>query len=324
MKLPVTILTGFLGSGKTTLLNHILHEKHGRRIAVIENEFGEANIDNAILLGGNADQIIEMSNGCLCCTVHDDLVRMLGKLREERQSGNFAFERLIIETTGLADPGPVAQTFFMDASVADYYRLDAIITVVDAKHADLQLDDFEEAQEQVGFADRILLSKTDLVSASDESRLRERLLRLNPRAPIQRVHFGRVALHEILDIHGFDLDAVLAVDPAFLESRQHQHDDAVRSFVFRSSRPFDRVKLEDFLSAMIQVYGPDMLRCKGLLHVQDVPCRLIFQGIHGVLTDELGRPWAADERRTSVIVFIGRRLPQQAFIDGLDDCLVKA
>src|SRR6266853_194343 len=218
---PVTILTGFLGSGKTTLVNRILKEQHGHRIAVIENEFGEAGVDNEILLS---------------------------------EAGE-----VIIETTGMADPGPVAQSFFIDEKIGNYYLLDSVITLVDAKHAAKQLDEFHEAQEQVGFADRILMSKTDLVSESEQEGLRKRLAKMNPRAPIRKVHFGNTPMDEILDIRGFNLNATLELDTGFLEDSEHEHDEHVSSFAFRSNKPFDSAKLEEFLSGVVQIYGPDML-----------------------------------------------------------------
>ena len=322
---PVTILTGFLGAGKTTLLNRILREHHGRRIAVIENEFGEAGIDNALLVeAGGSEQIVEMNNGCLCCTVRGDLIRILGTLKDKRDAGELQFERVIIETTGMADPGPVAQTFFLDDQVGEYYLLDSVITLVDAKHAPRQLDEFHEAQEQVGFADRILLSKTDLVTDAEAEQLRQRLVQMNPRAPIKRAHFGETPLTDILDIRGFNLNAILELDPGFLGEDHHHHDDAVRSFVFRADRPLDGAKLEEFLSSMIEVYGNDMLRYKGVLSLKDNPNRVVFQGVHMLMGGDLGRPWGADEPRTSAMVFIGRNLPKDVFIEGLEQCLVKA
>src|SRR5438874_8896225 len=215
---PVTILTGFLGSGKTTLLNRILKEDHGRRIAVIENEFGEVGVDSEIIESGE-EQIIEMNNGCICCTVRGDLIRILGTLKEKRDQGALKFDRVVIETTGMADPGPVAQTFFTDEEIGNYYLLDSIITLVDAKHASKQLDEFHEAQEQVGFADRILMSKIDLVSEAEQEGLRKRLAKMNPRAPIKTVHFGNTPIEDILDIRGFNLSATLELDPEFLEDR---------------------------------------------------------------------------------------------------------
>jgi G3E family GTPase len=320
---PVTILTGFLGAGKTTLLNRILREHHGRRIAVIENEFGEAGIDNDLLMQERDEQIVEMNNGCLCCTVRGDLVRILGELKDRREKGELAFERVIIETTGMADPGPVAQTFFLDDAIGEYYLLDSVITVVDAKHAPKQLDEFAEAQEQVGFADRILLSKTDLVSDADAETLKRRLGQMNPRAPMKPVHFGQTPIDDILDIRGFNLNAILEIEPEFLEHDHHHHDDAVQSFVFRAGEPLDGVKLEEFLSSMIQVYGNDLLRYKGVLALKDNPHRVVFQGVHMLMGGDLGRPWGADEPRESVMVFIGRNLPKDVFLQGLEQCLVK-
>ena len=321
---PVTILTGFLGSGKTTLLNRILSERHGHRIAVIENEFGEAGVDNEILVQGGEEQIVEMNNGCICCTVRGDLIRILGDLKDRRDSGGIGFDRVIIETTGMADPGPVAQTFFLDEAIGNYYLLDSVITVVDAKHGERQLDEFREAQEQVGFADRILLSKTDLVSEQEAERLRRRLVHINPRALIRKVHFGQAPIEDILDIRGFNLNAVLEIDPAFLEDDEHEHDERVSSFIYRSDRPFDGVRLEEFLSGLIQAHGQDMLRYKGVLYLRDNAHRVVFQGVHMMMGGDLGKPWGAEERRQSTLVFIGRGLPEDVFIRGLEQCLVQA
>ncbi|MFN5806813.1 MAG: CobW family GTP-binding protein, partial [Burkholderiales bacterium] len=253
--IPVTVLTGFLGSGKTTLLKRILTEQHGHRIAVIENEFGEEGVDNELLLQDQQEQIVEMNNGCICCTVRGDLVRILNDLHRRKKAGEVQFERVIIETTGLADPGPVAQTFFIDDDIADAYLLDAVITVVDAKHAMTQLDQSKEIREQVAFADRLLLSKVDLIDEDALQALKTRLLRINPRAPMSEVHFGQTDIKQILDIRGFNLNAILEIDPQFLETDEHDHDEDVSSFVFRSNKPFDAGKLEDFLSGLIQVYG---------------------------------------------------------------------
>ena len=318
---PVTILTGFLGSGKTTLLNRILREQHGHRIAVIENEFGEEGVDNDLLLQERDEQIVEMNNGCICCTVRGDLIRILGDLRERRERGEIGFERVVIETTGMADPGPVAQTFFIDDDIADYYLLDAVITIVDARHGEQQLDEHKEAQEQVGFADRILMSKVDLVDEPARERLTARLRRMNPRAPVRPVHFGNAPIAEILDIRGFNLNAVLEIDPSFLESDDHEHDDAVQSFVFRSDKPFDSLNLEDFLSGLIQVYGPDMLRYKGVLYMKGSDRQTVFQGVHMMMGADTGRRWQPGEKRSSKMVFIGRNLPKDTFIKGLEQCL---
>jgi G3E family GTPase len=319
---PVTILTGFLGSGKTTLLNRILKEEHGQKIAVIENEFGEVGVDNEIIETGD-EQIVEMNNGCICCTVRGDLIRILGTLREKRDQGALKFDRVVIETTGMADPGPVAQTFFTDEEIGNYYLLDSIITLVDAKHAPKQLDEFHEAQEQVGFADRILLSKTDLVSDEEAKELSQRLKKMNPRAPIKKVHFGNAPIAEVLDIRGFNLNAILELDPQFLTDVQHEHHDEVESFVFRSDKPFNGDKLEQFLSGMIQMYGPDLLRYKGVLWMKGNPRRVVFQGVHMMMGGDLGKPWTKGEKKRSIMVFIGKKLPKDLFIAGLEECLAK-
>src|ERR1043165_9429280 len=319
---PVTILTGFLGSGKTTLLNRILNEDHGEKIAVIENEFGEVGVDNAIIEKGD-EQIVMMNNGCICCTVRGDLIRILGSLKEKREGGELNFDRVVIETTGMADPGPVAQTFFTDEEIGDYYLLDSIITLVDAKHAPQQLDEFHEAQEQVGFADRILLSKTDVADEKETEVLIKRIKRMNPRAPIKKVHFGNAPIAEVLDIRGFNLNAILELDPEFLTDVHHEHHDEVESFVFKSDKPFDGNKLEQFLSGMIQVYGPDLLRYKGVLWMKGNPKRVVFQGVHMMMGGDMGKPWTKAEKKHSVLVFIGKKLPKDLFIAGLEECLAK-
>ncbi len=319
---PVTILTGFLGSGKTTLLNRILKEDHGKRIAVIENEFGETGVDGEIIEKSD-EQIVEMNNGCICCTVRGDLIRILGTLRERRDQGALRFDRVVIETTGMADPGPVAQTFFTDEEIGNYYLLDSIITLVDAKHAPQQLDEFHEAQEQVGFADRILLSKTDIAGKDQTEALKQRLRRMNPRAPIKEVHFGNAPIEEVLDIRGFNLNAILELEPSFLTDIAHEHHDEVESFVFRSEKPFDGQKLENFLSGMIQVYGPDLLRYKGVLWMKGKKERVVFQGVHMMMGGDVGRPWGKGEKKQSVMVFIGKKLPKDLFLAGLEECLAK-
>jgi G3E family GTPase len=318
--IPVTLLTGFLGAGKTTLLNRILGEAHGHRVAVIENEFGAVGIDSDLLVNSE-EQIVEMNNGCICCTVRGDLVRILGQLAERRARGEVAFDRVIIETTGLADPAPVAQTFFVEDAIREHYRLDAVITVVDAVHAQQQLDQHHEAQEQVGFADRILLSKTDLMAQPDTDALIARLRKLNARAPVRQVHFGQTDLTQILDIGGFDLNAILGIEPDFLQEVAHQHDDAITSFVFRAARPFIAERLEDFMAVMIDVYGTDMLRYKGVLYIDQSPMRMVFQGVHMLIGFDVGKAWRIDEKPESVLVFIGRNLPEQLFRDGLERCL---
>jgi G3E family GTPase len=319
--IPVTILTGFLGAGKTTLLNRILTERHGEKIAVIENEFGETGVDNEILVKDKDEQIIEMNNGCLCCTVRGDLVRILGDLSKKKRQGKLRFDRVIIETTGLANPGPVAQTFFMDEGIHDQYLLDAVVTVVDAKHADKTLDDHDEARRQVGFADRILLSKTDLVDRAEVDGLMQRLRQMNPRAQQRKVHMGEADIKELLDIRGFNLNAALEVDPEFLTSDHHEHDDDVTSFVWKDPRPMQMEKIETFLSLMVQNYGEDLLRYKGVLNVQGEPRRMIFQGVHMLMGGSPGKPWEPGETRESVMVFIGRRIPRRLFEEGLAYCV---
>ena len=353
--IPATILTGFLGSGKTTLLKRVLSEAHGQKIAVVENEFGEENIDNEILVADTTENIIQMSNGCICCTIRDDLRATLQDLAQKKRKGELDFERVVIETTGLADPGPVAQTFFMDDEIAEQYLLDSILTLVDAKHAAEQLNDRQEARRQVGFADQIFISKADLVSADDLSALTHRLKHMNPRAPMRPVHFGEVSLKEVFDLRGFNLNAKLDIDPDFLKvddhghehghehhdhehgehcnhpshqhdhaghGHHHHHDDDVKSFVYRATRPFSPEKLEDFLGAIVQVYGPRMLRYKGVLYMQGTERKVIFQGVHQLMGSDLGPAWAEGEQRTSKMVFIGIDLPKDILVQGLDQSLV--
>ena len=304
--IPTTILTGFLGAGKSTLLNRILQEEHGHKIAVIENEFGEENIDNEILVQDADEQIVEMNNGCICCTVRGDLIQALSSLAQKRADGKLHFDRVVIETTGLANPGPVAQTFFIDDEVGANFMLDAVITVVDAKHAMSQLDHYEESQRQVGFADKILLSKADLVSEDELHALTHRLSQINPRAAQIRNDFGKVAIADVLDLRGFNLNDKLEIDPDFLaveaaekeqaerhahgdhshcdhdhEHEHHDHDDhhhahhtdEIAAFVFKSDKPFDTARLDEFLGGLVQVYGPHMLRYKGILWMQGPTAR---------------------------------------------------
>jgi len=345
--IPATILTGFLGSGKTTLLKRVLGEAHGQKIAVIENEFGEENIDNEILVSDTQEQIVQMSNGCICCTIREDLRSALQLLAAKKRKGLLDFDRVVIETTGLADPGPVAQTFFMDDEIAESYLLDSILTLVDAKHADQQLDDRQEARRQVGFADQIFISKTDLVGKDEVDALTHRLKHMNPRAPQRAVHFGEVSIQEVFDLRGFNLNAKLDIDPDFLKEEDahehhhhdhddhdhehgehcdhphhHAHDDDVKSFVFRSDRAFDPMKLEDFLGAVVNIYGPRMLRYKGVLNMKGTERKVIFQGVHQLMGSDLGPQWAEGEARQSKMVFIGIDLPKDIFLQGLEQCLV--
>ena len=322
--IPVTILTGFLGSGKTTLLNRILKEQHGHRIAVIENEFGEVGIDNELLVQDRDEQIIEMNNGCICCTVRGDLVRILGELHAKKAAGTLHFDRVVIETTGLADPAPVAQTFFVDDDISQQYLLDAIVTMVDAKHAPLQLDEHHEAQEQVGFADRILITKTDVVEASEVATLRQRLVQMNPRAKIGEARHGVAGIDDLLDIRGFDLNAILEIEPEFLTDVSHEHDDDVTSFVFRESKPLDLERVEDFLGGVVQVYGAKLMRYKGVLNIKGIDKRVVFQGVHMLMGSDTGSAWKPGEKRDSKMVFIGRDMPKDMLLDGLAQCVAGA
>ena len=347
--IPATILTGFLGSGKTTLLKRVLAEAHGQKIAVVENEFGEENIDSELLVSETNEQIIQMSNGCICCTIREDLRATLQLLAAKKRKGLLNFERVVIETTGVADPGPVVQTFFMDDEIAESYLLDSIITLVDAKHANQQLDTRQEARRQVGFADQIFISKADLVTPDELADLQHRLKHMNPRAPQKTVHFGEVALSEVLDLRGFNLNAKLDIDPDFLKedehdhhhghdhdhehgeacnhashghAHHHHHDDDVKSFVFKSERAFDPAKLEDFLGAIVNIYGPRMLRYKGVLHMKGTDRKVIFQGVHQLMGSDLGPQWAPEEVRGSKMVFIGIDLPRDILLQGLEQSLV--
>ncbi len=321
--IPVTILTGFLGSGKTTLLNRILKEHHGQKIAVIENEFGQEGVDNDLLLQEREETVVEMNNGCLCCTVRGDLARIMTSLRERRASGEIKFDRVVIETTGMADPGPVAQTFFVDDEVAEHYLLDAVITVVDAKHGMKQLDEHREVQQQVGFADKMLLSKTDLCTPEEVEVLKQRLAHMNLRAPIMISDFGNAPVDKLLDVRGFNLNAVLDIDPNFLEEDHHTHNDDISSFVFMSDKPFNSEKFEEFMGAITQVYGEDMLRYKGILSMKGSDRRTLFQGVHMLMGADVGRRWEPAEKRSSKMVFIGRKLPKELFIKGLEQCLAR-
>jgi len=356
--IPVTILTGFLGSGKTTLLKRILNEKHGMKIAVIENEFGEENIDNEILVQDTNEQIIQMSNGCICCTIRGDLALALEDLANRKKAGTLDFDRVVIETTGLANPGPVAQTFFMDNTIADEFLLDSIITLVDAKHGNHQLDEHEVVQRQVGFADRLFVTKSDLVDAAALDDLKHRLVHMNPRAAIKVVNFGEADIKEIFDLRGFNLNAKLEIDPDFLAEDEHghdhahdhdhdddhdhatcghdhshdhehqnhhhaHHDDKIKSFVYRSDKPFDPNRLEDFLGGILQIYGERLLRYKGVLYMKGVDRKVVFQGVHQMMGSDLASKWQPIEKKNSKMVFIGIELPQDLITDGLDACLVK-
>jgi G3E family GTPase len=337
---PVTVLTGYLGAGKTTLLNRILTEDHGRRYAVIVNEFGEIGIDNDLIVDAD-EEVFEMNNGCVCCTVRGDLIRILSALmKRQTAKGRGGFDAIVVETTGLADPGPVAQTFFVDEDVRARTKLDSVTTVVDAKHVLLRLADSKEAREQIAFADQIVLNKTDLVSAEELAAVELRLRRLNPLAPIHRAVKSNVPLDAILGRGGFDLDRVLEIEPAFLSPphgeaghvhddhapsdhavRGHAHEDQdIRGVALTLTRPLDGRKVTQWLNDVLQAQGPDILRAKGILDVKGEDKRLVFQAVHMILDGELQRPWKPDEPRYSRMVFIGRHLDEAHLRSGLEAC----
>ena len=341
-KIPVTVLTGYLGAGKTTLLNRILSEPHGKRYAVVVNEFGEIGIDNDLVVGAD-EEVFEMNNGCVCCTVRGDLIRVVqGLMKRQTRSGG-GFDGIVIETTGLADPGPVAQTFFVDEEVKAKAKLDSVTTVVDAKHILLRLSDSREAAEQIAFADQIVLNKTDLVSEGDLALIEARLRRLNPLAPIHRATRSNVPLEAILGRGGFDLDRILDLEPEFLNPPHgeaghvhdeacehdhhghhaggHHHDDDIRGVALRLDRPLDSNKVSGWLSELLAQQGPDILRAKGILDVKDEDRRLVFQAVHMILEGDLQRPWRDGEARYSRMVFIGRNLDEAALKAGFEGCV---
>ena len=321
-RVPVTVLTGFLGSGKTTLLNRILTEEHGRRIAVIENEFGEIGVDDALVLDSE-EEIFEMNNGCICCTVRGDLIRILGALMRRRDS----FDRIIIETTGLADPAPVAQTFFVDEEIGSQLRLDAIITLVDAAHVLTHLDEVKpegvenEAVEQVAFADRIVLNKTDLVDDAHVTAVRDRLRAVNALAEIIPTAHAGIDLGRILDVGAFDLSRVLQDDPRFLTDTDHQHDQTVTSVGIELPGEIDVERLNDWLGELLGSKGTDIFRSKGILALAGSDRQYVFQGVHMLFDGDNGRAWRDGEPRTNRMVFIGRDLDRTQLERGFAACL---
>jgi G3E family GTPase len=321
-RIPATVLTGFLGAGKSTLLQRVLTEDHGRKIAVIVNEFGEEDIDSEIVVSDGDEQIIQLSNGCLCCGIRDDLRATLCDLARERSAGSLAFDQVMIETTGLADPGPVAQTFFLDEQVASQYRPDAVLTVVDAVHGMSQLDTWREARRQVGFADKLFVSKVDLAQPDAVEFLSERLRRMNPRAPQRRASFGAVPLPDVFDVGGFNLDAELELDGGRGEhDHHHHHDDDVNSLSYRSERPFHPGRFAQFMGALVSGYGTRLLRYKGVLNMAGEERKIIFQGVHQLMSHDAGAPWSSGEQRTSRLVFIGIELPRELLMHGLEQCV---
>ncbi len=354
-QIPVTVLTGYLGAGKTTLLNRILTEDHGKKYAVIVNEFGEIGIDNDLVVGAD-EEVFEMNNGCVCCTVRGDLIRVLSGLMK-RKGG---FDAIVVETTGLADPGPVAQTFFMDEDVKARTRLDSVTTLVDAKHVMQRLDDSHEAREQVAFADQILLNKVDLVSEEELEAVEARLRGLNPLAPIRRTQRARIALDQILDQNSFDLDHIADIRPAFVNpahgedghvhdahcghdhhhhgrghdhvhghdhahdghgARGHAHQDDIKGVSLSTDKPIDGQAFTRWLDKLLAEQGPDILRAKGIIDVAGEDRRLVFQAVHMILEGDLQREWGANERRWSRAVFIGRNLDEAALKAGFEACV---
>ena len=315
-QVPVTVLTGFLGSGKTTLLNRILTEHHGRRYAVIVNEFGEEGIDNDLIVDAD-EEVFEMNNGCICCTVRGDLIRILGGLMKRADK----FDAIIVETTGLADPAPVAQTFFVDADVAERTRLDAIVTVADAVHLADQLAEHHEAGEQIAFADIVLLNKVDLVQPDALGGVEARIRRINPYAKVIRTEQCAVPLDAVLGLNAFSLERVLAVEPDFLTSdHDHEHDDDVKSVSFTSDVPLDLDRFQAWFGQLLQDRGPDILRSKGILDFQGATERYAFQGVHMLMDGAPMGPWPDGALRVSRLVFIGRNLESMGLEEGFAGC----
>ncbi len=340
-KIPVTVLTGYLGAGKTTLLNRILSEPHGKKYAVIVNEFGEIGIDNELVV--NADEeVFEMNNGCICCTVRGDLVRIIDGLM--RRKGKF--DAIIVETTGLADPAPVAQTFFMDENVGAKTRLDAVVTVADAKWLKDRLKDAPEAKNQIAFADVILLNKTDLVTPGELAEVEARIRAINPYAKLHRTERSNIALNEVLGRNAFDLDRILDIEPEFLTADgghdhhhdhdhghdhghdhnhhgglKHYHDEDMQSISLNTAKPLDADKFFPWVQDLVATEGKDILRSKGILSFKDDPERFVFQGVHMILDGDHQRKWKEGEERTSRIVFIGRHLPEEKIRKGFESCI---
>jgi G3E family GTPase len=341
-KIPVTVLTGYLGAGKTTLLNRILSEEHGRKYAVIVNEFGEIGIDNDLVVGAD-EEVFEMNNGCICCTVRGDLMRILADLMKR----NGKFDAIIVETTGLADPAPVAQTFFVDENVGKKTKLDAVVTVTDAKWLNDRLKDAPEAKNQIAFADVILINKTDLVSPDELNEIEARIRGINPYAKLHRTQRAQIPLNEILERNAFDLDRILDIEPTFLEGKDHDHDhhhdhdhdhhhdhghdhhgglkhyhdEEMQSISLKTDKPLDADKFFPWVEDLVQKEGPNILRSKGILSFKDEDRRFVFQGVHMILDGDHQRPWKEDEKRQSRIVFIGRNLPEQMITEGFESCV---
>jgi G3E family GTPase len=316
-QVPVTVLTGYLGAGKTTLLNRILTEEHGKRYAVIVNEFGEIGIDNQLVVGAD-EEIFEMNNGCICCTVRGDLIRIIGGLM--KRSGKF--DAIVIETTGLADPAPVAQTFFVDDEVKRRCSLDSVVTVVDAYHLLDRLEDSHEAEDQVAFADVILLNKCDLVTPEKLAEVESRIRRINRFAKIHRTTKCDIGLDSVIGLQSFDLSRILEIKPEFLTSDDHEHDEDVASRSFEVQRPIDRRRFEMWMGMILREMGANILRSKGILNMAGESRRFVFQGVHMIVDGQPGRPWLAGEPRRSQLVFIGRNLDASALRRGFEACQI--
>lgn len=315
-KLPVTVLTGYLGAGKTTLLNRLLTVQHGQKIAVIVNEFGEVGIDHQLVVGAD-EEIVEMNNGCICCTVRGDLIRLIGKLLERREQ----FDSLLIETTGLADPAPVIQSFFVDEVMQVHTELDAIVTVVDAKHI-WEHWDSSEVQEQIAFADVLLLNKSDLVTPEVLQTLEQRVRSMNAIAKIYTTQNCDVNLNAVLGVKAFDLKQALSIDPQFLEEAAHEHDESVSSVAITEPGAVSSDKLNRWLYQLVQAQGANIFRMKGIMNVDDEERRFVFQGVHMTLDGRPGKPWKPTETRRNELVFIGRDLNEAALRDEFRTCLV--
>lgn len=354
--ISVTVLTGFLGSGKTTVLKHLLQQPHGYKIAIIENEFGSENIDHDLLMHNEAEQIIQMSNGCICCNIRGDLKKGLLELRQGRLDGRYQFNHIVIETTGLAEPSPIVQTFFLDETLATFYRLDGVITVVDAKFTAMHLKTHVEVQKQIGFADKLLISKSDLVDETSLKQLQHALTHINAKAKQVIVNQGQIDVNELFNLQGFHLNDQLdlpkiehkahkhthehthahthehkhehnetCLDTCTHEHHEHQHEQTidlhnlqVKSFAYTSQKPFIYEKLEAFLGNILKIYGEKLLRYKGVLHMKDVDRKVILQGVHELMASEIGKPWT--EKPKSKLVFIGIDLPIDILQQGLEKC----